>query len=64
MAVREALTRLLGERLVSLGPKGGYFVTSLTHEDLFQLRELREILELGALRLAQDKMSKEQIKPP
>ena len=61
MAVREALTRLLGERLVSLGPKGGYFVTSLTHEDLFQLRELREILELGALRLAQDKMSKEQI---
>ena len=61
MAIREALTRLLGERLVSLGPKGGYFVTSLSHEDLLQLRELREILEFGALRLAMDKISKEQI---
>ena len=61
MAVREALTRLLGERLVSLGSKGGYFVTSMTHEDLNQLRELREILELGALRLAINKVTKEEL---
>ena len=61
MAVREALTRLLGERLVSLGPKGGYFVTSLTPEDLTQLRDLREILEIGALRLAQSKITKDQM---
>jgi DNA-binding GntR family transcriptional regulator len=61
MAIRETLTRLLGEQLVSLGPKGGYFVNSLSSEDVVQIRELREILELGALRLAFEKISKEQI---
>lgn len=61
MAVRESLTRLLGEGLVTLGAKGGYFVTSFTQADLYQLRELREILEVGALRLALDKISKDQI---
>jgi DNA-binding GntR family transcriptional regulator len=61
MAIRETLTRLLGEQLVTLGPKGGYFVSSLTPEDIWQIRELREILELGALRLAQEKITKEQI---
>lgn len=61
MAVRESLTRLLGEQLVTLGPKGGYFVTSLTADDIIQIRELREILELGALRLAREKISRDQI---
>lgn len=61
MAIRETLTRLLGEQLVTLGPKGGYFVNSLTSADLGQIRELREILELGALRLALGKVSREQI---
>ena len=61
MAIRETLTRLLGEQLVTLGPKGGYFVNSLTSADVTQIRELREILELGALRLAHQKISKEQI---
>lgn len=61
MAIREALTRLLGEGLVMLGAKGGYFVTSLTHEDITQIRELREILELGALGLACEKITKDQI---
>lgn len=61
MAIRETLTRLLGEQLVSLGPKGGYFVNSLTPDDIVQIRELREILELGALRLAYEKISKDQI---
>jgi DNA-binding GntR family transcriptional regulator len=51
MAVREALTRLLGERLVYVGEKGGYFVASMSATDIRQIRELREILELGALRL-------------
>ena len=61
MAIREALTRLLGEGLVILGPKGGYFVTSLTHEDISQIRDLREILELGAISLACKKITEEQV---
>lgn len=61
MAIRETLTRLLGEQLVTLGPKGGYFVNSLTSNDVTQIRELREILELGALRLASEKITKDQI---
>ena len=61
MAIRETLTRLLGEQLVTLGPRGGYFVNSLTAEDITQVRELREVLELGALRLAIEKINKEQI---
>ena len=61
MAIREALTRLLGEGLVILGPKGGYFVTSVPQEDFFQIRELREILELGALTLACVKITNDQI---
>ncbi len=52
MAVREALTRLLGENLVVFGEKGGYFVKSMDADDIRQIRQLRELLELGALRLA------------
>lgn len=59
MAVREALTRLLGEKLVKMGEKGGYFVTALTEKDIRQIRELREILEVGALRLGIKKAGKE-----
>jgi DNA-binding GntR family transcriptional regulator len=61
MAVREALTRLLGEKLVVVGEKGGYFVKMMTHVDIHQIRELREILELGALRLSFKKITKEEI---
>jgi DNA-binding GntR family transcriptional regulator len=61
MAVRETLTRLLGEQLVFLGAKGGYFVNSFDHQDMAQIRELREILEIGALRLAHEKITKEQL---
>lgn len=61
MAVREALTRLLGEKLVVAGKKGGYFVKPMSEDDVHQIRELREILELGALRLAFRKITKEQI---
>jgi DNA-binding GntR family transcriptional regulator len=52
MAVREALTRLLGEGLVTSGEKGGYFVTEMTEEDVLQIREAREVLEIAALELA------------
>jgi DNA-binding GntR family transcriptional regulator len=40
MAVREALTRLLGEGLVILGEKGGYYIKPMTPDDVHELREL------------------------
>ncbi|MEP7279165.1 MAG: GntR family transcriptional regulator [Bacteroidota bacterium] len=61
MAVREGLNRLLGEQLVSLGAKGGYFVNSLSSADVHTIRELREILEVGAVRLMAVKITKEKI---
>src|SRR5690606_5958415 len=61
MAVREALTRLMGEKLVVFGPKGGHFVKTLTVEEVKEIREIREILELGALRLVFKKKTKEDI---
>ncbi|WP_439585329.1 GntR family transcriptional regulator [Dyadobacter bucti] len=56
MAIREALTRLLGEQLIVQGEKGGFFVKTLTIEDSHKIRELREILEIGALRLVIQKI--------
>ena len=61
MAIREALTRLLGEDLVILGEKGGYYIKPLLPSDIHDIRELREIMELGALRLAYRKMTREQL---
>lgn len=62
IALREALTRLLGEGLVLMGEKGGFYVKAMTRQDVIHLREMREILELGAIRLAIKKMGKEQFK--
>lgn len=61
MAIREALTRLLGEQLIVQGEKGGFFVKTLTLEDSHKIRELREILEIGALRLLIQKVTIEQV---
>lgn len=52
MAVREALTRLMGEKLLTLGERGGFFIKSITSDDVREIRQLREVLEIGALRLA------------
>lgn len=60
MAVREALTRLLGEDMVMLGEKGGYYIKPLLPSDVHEIRELREVMEVGALRLAFKKMTKEK----
>jgi DNA-binding GntR family transcriptional regulator len=62
MAIREALNRLLGEGLVIAGEKGGCFVKPITRDDIKQIRELREILEIGALRLAIINISTAQLK--
>lgn len=62
MAIREALNRLLGEGIVIVGEKGGYFVKPMTLEDIKFIRELREILEVGAIKLAIQKITPDQIK--
>ena len=62
MAIREALNRLLGEGIVIVGEKGGYFVKPITLDDIKLIIELREILEVGAIKLAINKTTPEQIK--
>ncbi|MHA4808946.1 GntR family transcriptional regulator [Flavitalea flava] len=51
VAVREALIRLSGEGLVEFGEKGGCFVRSFTMDDIKEIKDLRELLEIGALNL-------------
>jgi DNA-binding GntR family transcriptional regulator len=62
MAIREALNRLLGEGILVVGKKGGYFVKPMTLDDIKLIRELREILEVGAIKLAIGKITPEQIR--
>lgn len=61
IAIREALQRLLGEGLLIKGNKGGYFIKPMQISDLQQIRELREILEIGALQLVCQKISEQDI---
>ncbi|GAA4438210.1 GntR family transcriptional regulator [Ravibacter arvi] len=61
MALREALMRLQGEQLLTKGEKGGFFIKSLTIEDIRDIRELREILETGAIRILIGIISEEQL---
>lgn len=61
IAVREALNRLYGENLLKKGEKGGYYVKSMDAGDIHELRELREVLELGALRMAIQKITADDI---
>lgn len=51
-AVREALLRLSGEGLVQTQERRGFFVSSITLEDLWDLTEMRVDLETKALRIA------------
>lgn len=62
MAMREVLNRLLGENLVVTGEKGGYYIKLLAKNDIEELRELREVLEVGALRLFALKFNEKHIK--
>jgi DNA-binding GntR family transcriptional regulator len=50
--VREALLQLKSEGLVSIQPQRGSFVFDMSAGEIVQLGELRETLELAALRLA------------
>jgi len=48
--LREALSRLAGERLVSAAPQQGFAVVSVSAADLDHVTELRELVELHAMR--------------
>ncbi|MBE7540162.1 MAG: GntR family transcriptional regulator [Opitutaceae bacterium] len=61
LAVREALTRLHGEGLVERGEKGGFFAAGMEPKDVIEIREVREILEVAAIRLARERISSEEI---
>jgi DNA-binding GntR family transcriptional regulator len=61
LAVREALTRLHGEALVTRGAKGGFFAAAMTAPDVREIREVREVLEVAALRLAEHRIKAEQL---
>lgn len=50
--VREALTRLIGERLVHLKPNRGFFVPELSLEELRDYNELRCLSEEFGVKLA------------
>jgi DNA-binding GntR family transcriptional regulator len=62
LAVREALTRLHGEGLVSRGPKGGFFAAAMSPKDVSEIREVREVFETAALRMAGSKTTPQQIR--
>lgn len=51
-AVREALLRLSGESLVRMEERRGFFVSSITLDDLWDLTRMRIDLETDALRMA------------
>ena len=48
-ALREAFARLEAEGVLERGPRTGYFVPSLTDEDLLEVIEVRLMLEGGAI---------------
>lgn len=61
LAVREALTRMLGEGLVARGAKGGFFAAKMSADDVVEIREVRAIIESAAIRLAGKRLSEKQI---
>jgi DNA-binding GntR family transcriptional regulator len=60
-AIREALTRLLGEGLVRQGERGGFFVAEMSGDELREIREVREILETAAFELACERATPRQL---
>lgn len=57
--VREALGRLASEGLVTVRPRRGAVVRSLSKEEFLELYQVREALEMMAVRLAVPRLSKE-----
>jgi len=59
--VRDTLNRLAAQGLVIINPRVGYYVRQYTKKEAGDLFYLRSILETGALKLAMDKITDEDI---
>lgn len=59
--VRDALQMLGQEGLVSIKPRSGYFITSVTLKELRDMLELREILEVASIERAALRITDEQL---
>lgn len=59
--IREALSRLAHEGLVRIEPRRGAFVTGATEADIYDLYELRAVLEAHAVRRAADRVDRAQL---
>ena len=59
--VRDALQMLSQEGLITIKPRSGYFVTSLTLKQLRDMLDLREILELAAIERAVERITALQV---
>ncbi|WP_349369087.1 GntR family transcriptional regulator [Salinarimonas sp.] len=59
--LREALNRLVAEQLITFQPGRGFYCRALDPETVFQLYELRAILEVAAVRSACKRASEEAI---
>ena len=59
--IREALKLLEGERLVTVSPRRGMFVTTINLSDLGQIQEVRSVLDLLCVRLAAARMTPDEL---
>src|SRR2546429_5197777 len=60
--VRQALERLVRERLVRSDPRRGFWTSTFTAQDIHEIYELRCALEVLAVRLAAPYLSQEDLK--
>lgn len=60
--VRDALTKLGQEGLVTIRPRSGYFITHMTLKELQDLLDLREILEAAALEKTATAITADQLR--
>jgi|GEM_PF-362596 len=59
--IRDALQILSQERLVTIRPRSGYFVTYITFRELQDMFELREILETASVGLAAARITESEV---
>jgi DNA-binding GntR family transcriptional regulator len=59
--LREALNRLVAEQLIDFQPGRGFFCRALDPQDIFDLYELRAVLEDAAVRMACERARDEDI---